>query len=99
MASPDFDDRKVDSRPDMAVDSAEVVMLRDIANQLRLLNHHTVSAHGGNAGKIDWLKGPQTAMEIAEVRIKRRNHLSLAARLLPHKREQLEAQILAESQH
>lgn len=93
MNSPEYDDKPPDPRPEMSEDSATVVMLRDIANQLRLLNSSTVGAAGGNPGKIDWLKPPRTAMEMADQRRKRRDHLGLAARLLPHKRAEIEAEL------
>ena len=85
MDSPDFDDSPQDSRPAMSDDSQLVVLMRDVANQLRLLRSEQISVAGGNPGKVHFLQGPRTAMEIAEWQRKQRNHLSLVGRLLPHK--------------
>lgn len=93
MESPDFEEEPKDPRPRMSDDSATVVMLRDIANQIRALRSDTITVAGGKAGKMDYLKPPKTAMESAAYERRRRDHLSLAARLLPHKREQLLGEI------
>lgn len=74
--------------------SPEVEAIRSLENQIRVMRSEAVSIASGKAGpEVQFLKGPQTVIDdlVASAKYKKRarEHYSLAARLLPHRREEL----------
>lgn len=76
-------------RPAMSEWSPEMERLTSIDNQLRMLRMEQIGTATGKTPKIEMLSGPKTAAEGMEFKHRKKTHYSLAARLLPHKREEL----------
>jgi hypothetical protein len=73
--------------PSMAIWSPEVDRLTTIIDVLRGVMQAVIASGGGRAKEQKPQPRPQSAMEVARLRVKQENHEALKARLLPRHRD------------
>lgn len=71
--------------PSLAIWSPEVDKLAQIIDELRGVQVAVVRSQGGKAKDPKLVPRPTTAMELARLRLKTRDHEKMVSRLLPHR--------------
>lgn len=79
------DDQKGPSRPNISEYDIHADLLTALINEMKSTRATIIGAVSGSNPQVDYLRGPEYALEKMRLKMREMQHNALAARLLPHK--------------